>query len=395
MTHTPAFARIYVGNSVQKGEWIMRNIKQVIITVSCLSVLLILFAVDTSACTGIRLIAKDKSVVYGRTLEWGAFDMKSRVAIVPRGYGFTGQTPDGYNGKRWTTKYGFVAIDLLEKDIFADAMNEKGLAIGIFYHPGYASYMAYDKTKASNTITAVDVISYILGNFATVEEAAEGMKDLRVVGVVEEAFGIEAPGHWMVVDRSGRSIVIEYLNGEMKIFENPLGVITNAPEYSWHMTNLRNHVNLSAVALPGLKLEDIDFKPLGGGSGMIGLPGDYTPPSRFVRAVAWTQTARPTETSTETIYEVFRILDGFNLPLGSAEGSGQKKKSLEGMRCSTIWTSAWDLNEGIFYYHTQHNRRVRLLRMTKLDFSKNPDKIVRLPLDKEKRQDYEDITPAE
>lgn len=373
----------------------MRNVKQIITTVACLLVLLALSAGDADACTGIRLIAKDNSVVYGRTVEWGAFDLKSRVAIVPRGYGFTGQTPDGYNGKRWKTKYGFVAIDILEKDNFADAMNEKGLAIGLFYHPGYASYMEYDKTKAANTITAVDVISYILGNFATVEEVAEGMKNLRVVGVVEEAIGIETPAHWMVVDRSGKSIVIEYLKGELQVFENPLGVITNAPEYSWHMTNLRNHVNLSAVAMPALKLENIDFHPLGAGSGMIGLPGDYTPPSRFVRAVAWTQTARPTENSGETIYEVFRILDSFNLPLGSAEGSGQAKKLLEGMRSSTIWTSAWDLNEGILYYHTQHNRRVRQLRMTKLDFSKNPDKIVRLPLEKEKRQDYEDITPAE
>jgi choloylglycine hydrolase len=373
----------------------MKNIKQIRTTVSCLFVLLVLFAVDTDACTGIRLIAKDNTVVYGRTVEWGAFDLNSRVAIVPRGYGFTGQTPDGYNGKRWTTKYGFVAIDMLEKDIFADAMNERGLAIGLFYHPGFASYMEYDKAKAAKTITAVDVISYILGNFATVEEAAEGMKQVRVVGVVEKAIGIETPAHWMVVDRSGKSIVIEYLKGELNIFENPLGVITNAPDYPWHMINLRNHVNLSPVAMPAMKLEDIDFHPLGAGSGMIGLPGDYTPPSRFVRAVAWTQTARPTDTSTETIYEVLRILDSFNLPLGSAEGSEQAKKLLEGMRSSTIWTSAWDLNESILYYHTQHNRRVRKLRITEIDFSKNPDTIVHLPLDKEKAQDYEDITPGE
>lgn len=93
----------------------------------------------TYACTGIALTAGDGAVVYGRTVEWGAFDLDSRVAIILRRYGFTGQTPDGYNGKRWKTKYGFVAIDMLDKDIFADAMNKKVLAIGPFYLPGFAS----------------------------------------------------------------------------------------------------------------------------------------------------------------------------------------------------------------------------------------------------------------
>ena len=375
----------------------MRNIKQVSMTMSGLLAFcgFLVFAVNTCACTGIMLKAKDNTVVYGRTMEWGAFDLGSRVAIVPHGYRFTGQTPDGFNGKQWKTKYGFVAIDVLEKDKFGDAMNEKGMAIGAFYQPGFASYMKYDKASVADTISAVDLGAYVLGNFATVDEVAEGIKRVQVVGLaMEEMGGIEVPLHWMVVDRTGKSIVIEYLKGELQIFENPLGVITNSPEYHWHMTNLRNHVNLSAIALPAIKLEDIDFHPLGAGSGMIGLPGDNTPPSRFVRAVAWTQTARPTETSTETIYELLRILDNFNLPLGSAEGSGQANKMLEGMRSSTIWTSAWDLNKGILYYHTQHNRRVRMLRVTELDFAKNPDTIVRLPLDKEKRQDYEDITPG-
>ena len=360
---------------------------------SCAMVLLWFSMARADACTGIRLLARDGSVVYGRTMEWGAFDLNSRVAIVPRGFGFAGQTPDGQNGMRWKARFGFVAMDALEKDAFCDGMNENRLAVGLFYHPGFASYMQYDATRADTTISAIDVVPYILSNFATVQEAAEGMRSVRVVGVVEKALGIPIPGHWMVVDRSGKSIVIEFLDGELRIFENPLGVITNAPEYSWHMTNLRNYLNLSPVALPALKLEDMDFRPLGAGTGMIGLPGDFTPPSRFIRAVAWTQTARPTETSKETIYEVFRILDNFNIPLGSAEGSDRAKEMLEGMRNSTIWTSAWDLKEGILYYHTQHNRRVRKLELAKLNFSKDPDAIVRFPLDKVKQQDYEDVTP--
>ena len=346
------------------------------------------------ACTGIRLAANDGSVVYGRSMEWGAFDLNSRVAIIPRGYAFVGQTPDGHNGKQWTGKYGVVGLDMLGKNVLADGMNERGLAAGLFYHPGFAEYMEYEREQAGNTITAVDMVTYILSQFSTVDEVSQGIPDVRMVAVVEKAIGIPVQAHWMITDASGQSIVIEYLDGELHVFDNTLGVITNAPDYPWHITNLRNYVNLSPVAVPAGELEDLNFSPLGAGSGMIGLPGDFTPPSRFIRAVAWTQTARPTETSGETMYELFRILDNFNLPLGSAEGSEKAHEMLAGMRSSTIWTVGYDLSERILYYHTQHNRRVRMLRLSEIDFAKNPDTIVHLSLDREKEQDVEDITPS-
>jgi len=357
--------------------------------------LLVLFsahATKVNACTGIRLLAKDGSTVYGRTMEWGAFDLNSRVSIVPRGYAFTGLTPDGYNGKKWQAKYGFVALDMLEEDLFADGMNEKGLAVGLFYHPGYASYTEYDKAQANNTITAVDVVSYILSQFSTIEEVKSGLQSVKVVPVVEKAIGIPVQAHWMVTEPSGKSIVIEYLDHKLHIFDNPLGVITNAPSYDWHMTNLRNYINLSAVALPTKKIQDLNFAPLGGGSGMIGLPGDFTPPSRFVRAVAWSQTHRPLKDSDEAIYELFRILDNFNVPLGAAEGSNGDGVKLKGMRSSTIWTTGWDISKKVLYFHTQHNRRVRKVEIDKMNFSKKD--IAHIPMDEKKEQDIKDITPA-
>ncbi len=344
------------------------------------------------ACTGIRLIAADKGIVYGRTMEWGKFDLQSRITIVPRGFSFTGLTPDSFNGKTWEAKYGFVGLDMLGRDYIADGMNEEGLAVGLFYHVGFASYQIYEKSYAEKTITAIDVTNFILSQFATVDEVRQGMNEVRVVPVTEDLIGMPIYAHWMVTDKSGKSIVIEFRDGQMEIFENPLGVITNGPTYDWHMTNLRNYINLSPVNIPDKIIENIDFSPMGNGSGMIGLPGDNTPPSRFVRAVAWTQTARPTENSAETVYELFRILDNFNLPLGAAEGSDGSTVS-EGMRSSTIWTTAWDLTERILYYHTQHNRRVRVLYLNDLDFSNMGNEYIHLPLEPEKKQDIENITP--
>ena len=159
------------------------------------------------------------------------------------------------------------------------------------------------------------------------------------------------------------------------------------------MTNLRNYINLSASALPDKKIEDLDFTPLGVGSGMIGLPGDFTPPSRLVRAVAWTQTARTTPTPTETVYELFRILDNFNVPLAATEKGSNGKDSNPGMRSSTEWTTAWDLSNRVLYYHTQNNRRVRALKFSEIDFANLGNDIIHMPLDEVKEQDIKYIIP--
>jgi choloylglycine hydrolase len=342
------------------------------------------------ACTGIMLMGKDGTVVYGRTMEWGAFDLHSRVAIVPRGLQFVGQTPDGKPGVTWKGKYGIVGLDAVNKEYIVDGINEKGLAAGLFYHPGFAVYAEYDASKANVSMGPTDVAQYVLSQCATIAEAREVLGKVRVVAVTEPALGFSPPLHFMITEPDGKSIVVEFLDGKTVIYDNPLGVITNAPTFDWHMINLRNYVNLSALALPGKKIEEMDFKPLGAGSGLIGLPGDFTPPSRFIRAVAFTQTARPTEGGEDVANEVFRILDNFNLPLASVSASDEKKD--ETMKSSTIWTSAYDTKNRVLYYHTQHNRRIRMVDMNKIDFE-TLTTTVRLPLDREKSQDIEDMTP--
>ncbi|MGD9344904.1 MAG: linear amide C-N hydrolase [Candidatus Aminicenantes bacterium] len=113
------------------------------------------------------------------------------------------------------------------------------------------------------------------------------------------------------------------------------------------------------------------------------MPGDYTSPSRFVRAVAYSQTARKTAGGDETVYEVFRIMDNFNLPLGSAEGPDADPELLRGMRSSTIWTTAADTKNLKYYYQTQHNRKVRMVDLKRIDFSPNEEGIRRFPLDEQ------------
>ena len=347
---------------------------------------------SADACTGITLRANDGAVVYGRTLEWGTFDLHSRILIFPRGHSFVGETPEGMNGMTWTGKYGIVGIDMIEKPYYADAMNEKGLVAGLFYHPGFAEYADYDPAQAERSMAPTDVMQYLLSSYASVSEVREAIETISVVNVVEEVLGFPAPVHLIISDASGEQIVIEWSEGKSKVFESSLGVLTNAPTYDWHQTNLRNYLNLSPVALPMKSIGELDFSPLGGGSGMIGLPGDFTPPSRFVRAVAFSKTARPTEDGPETIYEIFRILDNFNVPLGAAEGSGDAK--LAGMRSATLWTTAHDITNKVFYYHTQHNRQVQKIDVGSLDFASIRE-VQTLPLDEEKEQTIKDRTPRQ
>ncbi|WP_298959226.1 linear amide C-N hydrolase [uncultured Roseibium sp.] len=347
------------------------------------------FTQVANACTTIILTAEDGSNVWGRTLEWGAYDINTEVMIVPRGHEFVSDLGEGREGFSWTARYGGVAFNGFDQDYWLDGMNEVGLMVGANYHPGFAEYLEVDETMMETSIGAIDVMAYIATSFATVDEVRNALADLRVVAVVEPKLGFPPPAHIMVSDKSGETIVIEFLEGETVIFDAPLRVMTNAPSYDFHMTNLRNYINLSPVALPTREIADLDFAPLGGGSGMIGLPGDNTPVSRFVRAVAATQTARPTSTGDETVYEIFRILDNFNIPLGAAEGDALEGSD-DSMRSATLWTNAMDSQNMKVYYHTMHNRRVRMLDMNKIDFE-TLDTLTKMPLDRVTEQDIEEI----
>jgi choloylglycine hydrolase len=344
---------------------------------------------QANACTGITLVAKDGAVVFGRTQEWGTFDLKSRVAIVPRGYPLQTKLPDGKKGLSWKTKYGLVGIDALEKDLLIDGMNEKGLSVNLFYHEGSAEYAKYNPSKAANSVPILALAPYLLSNFESTDEVRAALAKVQVVGVHENAIGGVPPVHLMVTDHRGKAIVVEFTKGVTTIHDAPLGVITNNPSYDWHMNNLVNYANVD-VPLPHRKVEDLRSMKFGAGARLYGLPGDLTSPSRFLRAAAYASTARKTPDGKETMYEIFRILDNFNLTVGTAAAEGGGEINQEGMRSSTIWTTAYDTKNLVMQYHTMHNRRVRQIDFANIDF--NAKEIVRIPLDREKTQDIEYVT---
>ena len=346
------------------------------------------------ACTGIMLTGSDGSIVRARTAEWGPFDLETKINIIPRGFTYSaGEMPDGKKGATWKGRFGMVGISMLDHGAPADGINEAGLTAGLFYLPGYTEYQEYLPEQADNTIPGDLLASYVLSQFETVEEAEAGLRGVRVVGVVDETLGFPFPFHMLVADRFGGRIVIEYIDGELTVFQAPLGVITNSPNYDWHMTNLNNFVNLSAIGVPDVEASGVTFAPLGAGSGMIGLPGDFTPPSRFVRAVAFSQTARDTDGGYDTVREAFRILDNFNIPADAAEGAQDDVQSDDLLYSATQITTASDSQNLVYYYHTMYDRTVHMVDLKQIDFSGMGDEMIIFETSGDREPTIVDMTP--
>ena len=320
------------------------------------------------ACTGISLQSSDGSVIVARTVEWALSDAQhNKIIIIPRNRTFKAKTPDGLNGKKWKGRFGFVSMTAYDQPFGPDGMNEKGLYVGMYYLPGYASYSTYDPKLAASSVSVGDFMQWMLSSFKSVHQVRENLDSVRVINVDDPNFGGAAlPFHWKVADPTGASIVIEIVDGgKIKIYDAFLGVITNSPTYDWHLTNLRNYIKLSPNPSKPLTIDKFNLSPFGSGSGMKGLPGDFTPPSRFVRAAALTASVRELPHSKDAVFEAFRILDSFNIPLGAVAPRDTIAGDIEG---ATQITSASDLKNKRYYFHTMSNRQIRMIDLNTIDF---------------------------
>jgi choloylglycine hydrolase len=268
------------------------------------------------ACTGIRVKAEDGSIVYARTLEFGQ-NLESQVLFIPRQYEFTGTTASGKPGLSWMSRYAAMGLNGAGQTILADGVNEHGLAAGIFYMPGFAEYQPLNPGDEDQSLAPWELVTWVLTNFATVDEVRAALPAIKVGAVAFEGWKMVPPLHYAVHDASGNSLVIEYTEGKLHLFDNPIGVITNAPTFDWHMTNLRNYINLSATNAKPVALDGVELAEFGQGSGLRGLPGDFTPPSRFVRAVALSHAAVAGRTGADAVLEAFPILVSFDSPRGA------------------------------------------------------------------------------
>ncbi len=329
-------------------------------------------------CTGMSLKTTSGDTVVGRTMEWAVdASFQYRIGIYPRGKKYKSIVSEGMGSlMKWTGKYGYISMTTYyDLDMGPDGLNEKGLAVEFFYFPGYASYGKYTKETAHKSLSMGDYMKWLLSTFKTVQEVKDNMHKVRIISVIDKRFGdVDHPLHMKVTDPSGESIIIEVVeNGKVKIYDALNGVITNSPTYDWHLTNLKNYLHLSPNAHTPIKTKELTFSPLGAGSGMMGLPGDFTPPSRFIRAMAMAATARPLKTTEDAVFELFRMLDNFNIPLGTVTPKGKIPTDIES---ATQITSVSDLTNITFYYHTMYNRQIRKIDLRKIDFATVKEQVI-------------------
>ena len=324
-------------------------------------------------CTGLMLTAADGSVIHGRTAEFGVpLDMS--IIAVPRGRRFVGATPQG-DGLEYRAKYGAVGISCFGDDGVLDGLNEAGLAAAAFFFPTVAHYTPVTDENRSRGLSPGDFCTWLVTQFATVAQARQAIVDGSVVvtPTVMPGWGdAPPPFHYVVYDKSGASVVVEPIDGRLVVHDNPLGVITNSPSFDWHMTNLRNYIALDPRNVPAIEVDGESFSQLGQGSGMLGLPGDFSPPARFVRAASlqchrdssrhsrggsWSRPSTSSTTSTS--------------PSDPSVTSPM-------VRCtdSTQLTAVRDPANGRYYFRTYDDQTLRAVDLAGLDL--DADSIARL-----------------
>lgn len=189
----------------------------------------------------------------------------------------------------------------------------------------------------------------------------------------------------MVQDAAGNCIVIEYVDGKLHIHDNPIGVFTNSPTFDWHITNLSNYVNLSPVNVPPVKLSGEALHGLGQGTGLLGLPGDYTPPSRFVRAVAFSQAAKQQDTAEQGVNLAIHIINTFDIFEGIV---AEKKPGSKPEYDTTQWIAISDLKNKRIYFRTYDDLNIRYVDFGRLNFSAKEPKFIPM----EGKQRYRDVS---
>lgn len=314
------------------------------------------------ACTGLRLAAFDGSTVHGRTLEFG-IKVDTDIIVIPRGYHFTATTPNG-KGLEYDAKYATVGTICFGNLNIMDGMNEKGLSVGTFYFDGFATYVQTTNDNQAHSLSPIDFPNWIVTQFATLDEVKAALNKVVIAPTSVPAWGGGAPPfHYVVYDKDGKSIAIEPIDGKLIVRDNPLGSFSNSPPLDWHYANLRNYIHLTADNVPPVSLEGVTFAPFGQGSGLMGLPGDFTPPSRFVRATLFSAEASQPANSQEAVFQTFHILNQFDIPVGVARQTHNGVTYSDYTQATVVHNPA----ESKYYFRTYDDQTIKLVNLEAFD----------------------------
>ena len=293
-------------------------------------------------CTAATYRTKDH--YFGRTLDYEV-SYGEEVVVTPRNFPFHFRHMGGLS-----SHYAIIGMATVagEYPLYYDATNEKGLSMAGLNFPGNADYKPLAEGK--DNVATFELIPWLLGQCATVEEAKAYLARMNLANT---PFGPQfpvSPLHWIIADRDC-AITVESVREGIRIYDNPVGILTNNPPFGYQMTNLTNFMSLSTEPPENHFSDQLDLTPYSRGMGMLGMPGDLSSASRFVR-VAFTKLHSVSGTSeSESISQFFHILGSVAQQRGCVH-MGEGKYEI------TIYTSCCNTDRGIYYYTTYENSQI-------------------------------------
>jgi choloylglycine hydrolase len=303
-------------------------------------------------CTSASFLADDH--YFGRNLDL-EYSYNETVVITPQNYEFKFRQVDNI-----ASHYAIIGMAFVVDNypLYYDACNEKGLAMAGLNYPG-ADYKELNEDK--DNVAPFEFIPWILSQCETVKQAIELIEKINLVNINFSEELPLSPLHWMIADKE-ESIVVECGRAGIMVYYNPVGVMTNAPSFDKQVFNLNKYRRLSPRTPENTFSPNIELPVYSRGMGTLGLPGDLTSPSRFVKVAFTLQNAVVGKTEEENVSQFFHILGSVCQQKGCCEVS-------EGKYEYTIYSSCMNTDKGIYYYKTYENSQVNAVSMNDYDLS--------------------------
>lgn len=312
---------------------------------------------------------KTKDFYFGRTLDY-EFSYVDEITITPRNYEFNFK-----NKKTIKSHYAIIGMAYVTENypLYYDAVNEKGLCIAGLNFVGNAHYN--EKIEGKDNIAQFEFIPWILSQCSNVEQAK------RLIGkmnFLNEPFNDKLPLaqlHWIISDNK-ETITVESVKEGIKIYENPVGVLTNNPSFDKQMFELNNYINLSNKSPENKFAKGLNLEKYSRGMGAIGLPGDLSSQSRFIRVAFVKMNSVSADNEKESVSQFFHILNSVDQQRGCCELDNGKYEI-------TIYTSCCNATKGIYYYTTYDNHQISGIDMNKENL--DSEQLIRYQLIKEEQ----------
>lgn len=302
-------------------------------------------------CTAITYKTRDH--YFGRNLDV-EFSYNETVTVTPRNYGFNFRKVEPL-----INHYAIIGMAYVVDNypLYYDATNEKGLSMAGLNFPQNADYKPQMPEK--DNVSPFEFIPWILGQCANIDEVREKLSQINLVNISYSRELPLTPLHWIISDREN-SVTVESVKDGLKIYDNQVGVLTNNPTFDYHMINLSNYMGLSRSVPDNRFASGLSLKPYSRGMGAMGMPGDLSSASRFVRAVFTRMNSVSGESEKESVAQFFHILGAVEQQRGCVELE-------EGVFELTSYTSCCNTNKGIYYYRTYENSRITAVDMYRED----------------------------